>query len=131
MHGMFSIETVFLIGLIAISQPIEQSGLEASVITMENWPPYYRPSTVHVLPHAPIRWVNSTASPHSIQHDGCSNGKACAFQSAPVFSGQSYVLSGLPTGRYPYHCAIHPIMRGEIIVGDLYSHHPKQSTGAS
>jgi len=121
MQGVSSIGTAFLIGMMAVSQPIGQAVQKVSVITMENWPSYYRPSTVHVLPHAPIRWVNDTASPHSVLHDGCFTEKECAFRSGPVFPGQSYALSGLLPGRYPYHCEIHPIMRGEIIVGDLFS----------
>ena len=30
----------------------------------------------------------------------------------------AYDVPGLPAGRYPYHCGIHPIMRGQLVVTD-------------
>jgi hypothetical protein len=86
------------------------------LITMESWSPYYQPLEATVQPHSPIQWMNSTASPHTIRHDRCLTGSTCAFDSGAVPPNGTYVIPGLPPGRYSYHCEIHPIMRGELIV---------------
>ena len=92
-------------------------GFSPESINMESWAPYYRPFEATVLSHTPIQWKNPTASPHSVRHDGCTekNGP-CLFNSGAVPPNGSYQISGLAPGRYPYHCELHPIMRGELII---------------
>jgi len=92
--------------------------LKNTPIRMEHWPPYYYPHEAVVWAGVPIQWINATASPHSIQHDGCGTGKPCLFDSGKVAPGQTYTLPGLPPGRYTYHCELHPIMGGTLIVED-------------
>ena len=87
-------------------------------IRMEHWPPYYHPHEAVVWAGVPIQWINATASPHSVQHDDCGTEKPCLFDSGKVAPGKTYTLPGLPPGRYPYHCALHPIMGGLLIVED-------------
>lgn len=87
-------------------------------ITMEGQAPYYDPFQAVVPAETPIKWENPTASPHTIRHDGCVAGSRCAFDSGAVPPDGSYVIPGLAPGRYPYHCAIHPIMRGELVIRD-------------
>ncbi|MGE0472666.1 MAG: hypothetical protein AB7P17_03420 [Nitrospirales bacterium] len=36
------------------------------------------------------------------------------FDSGTISPGGSYQLPVLPPGRYPYHCTLHPIMRGVL-----------------
>lgn len=88
------------------------------VITMESWSPYYEPFEAVVQPHQPIKWMNPTASPHTIRHDACTRPGPCAFDSGAVPPDGAYIIPGLPPGRYPYHCEIHPIMRGELVVSE-------------
>ncbi len=38
------------------------------------------------------------------------------FASGSVAPNGSYTVPGLPPGRYLYHCSLHPIMRGVLIV---------------
>lgn len=87
-------------------------------IRMEHWPPYYYPHEAVVWSGVPIQWVNATASPHTVQHDACGTGNPCMFDSGKVNAGESFTLPGLPPGRYPYHCQLHPIMGGTLIVED-------------
>ena len=91
----------------------------ALTVTAENWPPYYRPAVAMVTAGAPIRIVNPTASPHTIRHDGCLENKGvCGFDSGLVAPNGNYTIPGLAPGRYSYHCELHPIMRGTLIVGE-------------
>ncbi|GJL57938.1 MAG: hypothetical protein NPIRA03_07950 [Nitrospirales bacterium] len=87
-------------------------------IRMEHFPPYYYPHEAVVWAGVPIQWINATASPHTVQHDDCGTEKPCLFDSGKVAPGKTYTLPGLPPGRYSYHCQIHPIMGGTLIVED-------------
>ncbi len=87
-------------------------------ITFETSAPYYEPQLALVSVGSPVRWVNSTASPHSIRHDDCLTNDTCAFQSIAVPPDSSFSIAPLPPGRYGYHCELHPIMRGVLIVRD-------------
>ncbi len=85
-------------------------------ITLESAYPYYRPAIARVISGTTLRWHNPTLSPHTITHDGCSANQQCMFDSGPIMPRGTFSVPGLPPGRYSYHCQIHPIMRGEIIV---------------
>ncbi len=85
-------------------------------ITLESSAPYYEPHLAIISAGVPLRWRNQTASPHSIRHDGCLSGGLCAFQSPALPPSDHFMIAPLPPGRYPYHCELHPVMRGVLIV---------------
>lgn len=87
-------------------------------IAFETTSPYYQPQIAVVKAGIPVRWVNATGSPHSVRHDGCLTEDTCAFQSIAVPPDSSYLIAPLPPGRYGYHCELHPIMRGTLVVVD-------------
>ncbi len=87
------------------------------VIRMDILWPYYHPAVAEVPTRNPIEWANPTSLPHTVTHDGCMAG-ACAFDSGPVPPGGIFSIPGLPPGRYAYHCSLHPVMRGVIVVQD-------------
>lgn len=100
-------------------QPVTPPQLPQFLITLDSWSPYYSPASATVPPNTPVRWDNPTASPHTITHDGCVTEEGgCAFDSGSVPPGGAYTIPGLPPGKYPYHCRLHPIMRGTLIVGE-------------
>ncbi len=81
--------------------------------------PYYHPAVAQVPTRTPIEWANPTSLPHTVTHDGCAAG-ACAFDSGPVRPGGIFSLPGLAPGRYAYHCSLHPVMRGVLVVQDQH-----------
>ena len=85
-------------------------------ITFETTSPYYHPQVAFVSTGTPVRWVNATGSPHSVRHDGCLTDDHCAFQSIAVPPDSSFLIAPLPPGRYGYHCELHPVMRGTLVV---------------
>lgn len=98
-------------------QPVDIGAHTPGVtVAMNDWEPYYQPFVAVVSPQTPVRWVNSTPSPHSVRHDGCKTEGPCLFNSGAVAPDEQFVLPGLPPGRYPYHCELHPIMRGMLVV---------------
>jgi plastocyanin len=90
-------------------------------IAFQSSPPYYEPAVAVVPMGAPIRWVNTTASFHSVRHDACVEDEPCPFQSIAIPPDSSFVVAPLPPGRYSYHCELHPIMRGTLLVIDAFS----------
>lgn len=88
-------------------------------IVMEDGSPYYVPVTATVASGHPIRWDNPTPTHHTVTHTGClEEGPSCLFDSGTVPPGSQFTIPGLPAGRYAYHCRIHPIMRGMLVVID-------------
>ena len=92
-----------------------------TAIIIESGSPYFVPKSATVSSGAPIRWDNPTATDHTITHGGCmEDGNTCAFDSGIVRPNGSFTLQGLPPGRYPYFCRLHPIMHGVVIVEDTF-----------
>jgi plastocyanin len=85
-------------------------------IAFETTSPYYHPRVAIVSAGTPIRWLNGTASHHTVRHDGCLTDETCAFQSAAVAPDGQFVIAPLPPGLYAYHCELHPIMRGTLVI---------------
>ena len=91
-------------------------------ILMENGSPYYIPATATVSSGMAIRWDNPTPTHHTVTHTDCAKEeRLCLFDSGTVAPGGHFTVPGLPVGRYPYHCGIHPIMRGQLVVTDDFS----------
>ncbi len=87
-------------------------------IQMESWSPYFAPVTATVTAGNPIRWENPTGSHHTITHDGCRGTGTCAFDSGSIGPDGVFEIAELPPGLYPYHCTLHPIMRGTVVIVD-------------
>lgn len=85
-------------------------------ILIDGLSPYYSPYVASVVTGSPVVWTNPTPSPHTVTHDGCRDSGPCMFDSGAILPGGSYQLPILPPGRYPYHCTLHPIMRGILEV---------------
>lgn len=85
---------------------------------MESWSPYFAPVAATVTAGSTIRWENPTGSHHTITHDGCRGTGECAFDSGSIGPDGVFEISGLPAGLYPYHCRLHPIMRGTLVIVD-------------
>ncbi len=97
-------------------------------ITFQSSAPYYEPQEAIVPMGIPIRWVNATASFHSVRHDACVDEEPCPFQSIAIPPHDSFVVAPLPPGRYTYHCELHPIMRGTLLVIDASSARVKEAS---
>ena len=85
-------------------------------IVMEGEAPYFFPSKAMVPSGVTIRWHNPTATYHTATHDGCVTEGPCLFDTGSLEPNGTYTVPSLPPGRYPYHCQVHPIMRGMLTV---------------
>lgn len=103
--------------VVGVAEPVTPDNrMTPAEITLESSAPYYEPRIAIVSAGVPLRWRNETASPHSIRHDGCLGDGICAFQSPALPPSDHFMIAPLPPGRYPYHCELHPVMRGVLIV---------------
>lgn len=112
---------IFLLAGLAGISPCSLA-LETSLptrIMMEDGSPYYVPIAPTIVSNTPIRWDNPTPTHHTVTHSGCIEDEgSCLFDSGAVSPGSSFSVPGLQAGHYTYHCRIHPIMRGRLVVTD-------------
>ena len=99
-------------------------------IAFQSSAPYYEPMEAVVPMGMAIRWVNATASFHSVRQDACIDEEPCPFQSIAISPASSFIVAPLPPGRYAYHCELHPIMRGTLQVIDASSTDVKEERHA-
>ncbi len=70
----------------------------------------YKPSTLTVAKGTIIKWVNKDNMPHTVTSD------SGAFQSGLMQEGDFFTYQFDTAGNFPYHCKLHPSMKGGIIV---------------
>ncbi len=100
----------------SLALPITAMGI-ATQIMIEDGSPYFAPSKAIATSGSPVSWYNPTPTDHTVTHNGCvEDGTPCLFDSGVIPPGEQFSVPGLPPGRYPYHCRIHPIMRGVLTV---------------
>lgn len=70
----------------------------------------FAPNPLTVAPGTTVTWVNQDDIPHSIYCE------VLNLHSPPLDTGESFAHSFERPGRFDYICAIHPHMRGQIVV---------------
>jgi plastocyanin len=78
----------------------------AAAVTIQNFT--FSPSPLTVSVGTTVAWTNMDSVDHQI--------KSTTFNSSPLPKGQTYSFTFTTAGTYDYSCAIHPTMRGQIIV---------------
>ena len=70
----------------------------------------YAPRTITVNAGATVRWTNADAAPHTV------TATSGSFTSKSLAKGGVYTRRFAKAGRYGYLCAIHPAMKGTVVV---------------
>ena len=83
-------------------------GAEDAVIGIDNFA--FTPQTLRVKAGAPVTFVNHDDIPHLV---AASDGK---YRSEALDTEERYVITFDKTGEYDYFCALHPHMKGKVIV---------------
>jgi amicyanin len=84
-------------------------------ITIQNFA--FNPPSLSISAGTTVTWTNQDTVQHQIINDATSTfGQGQQFESNPLGQGQSYSFTFNEIGTYPYHCNIHPSMKGTIIV---------------
>ena len=81
---------------------------EEAVVRIDNFT--FNPAEITVQPGTLVVWENGDDIPHVVVED---NAK---FRSAALDSGEKFSLAFTDPGEINYFCALHPHMKGKIIV---------------
>jgi plastocyanin len=73
----------------------------------------FSPATLTVKTGTTVSWTNADGASHTVVSDA---GAPVAFTSPSLATGSSFPFTFTEAGTYPYHCSIHPSMKGTIIV---------------
>ncbi|MBF6055432.1 hypothetical protein AF335_08655 [Streptomyces eurocidicus] len=70
----------------------------------------FDPSSVTVHPGDTVRWINKGGTDHTSTSD------TGLWDSLRIAPGESFRRTFGTAGTFPYHCAIHPSMKGTVTV---------------
>jgi plastocyanin len=70
----------------------------------------FNPASITVKMGESVTWTNQDGVTHTVVAD---NGE---FKSGDVAPGGTFTFTFDKAGTYPYHCTIHPTMKGTVIV---------------
>jgi plastocyanin len=71
----------------------------------------FSPSTITINQGDTITWTNMDSSTHTVTSDSGSE-----LASGNIPDGQTFSHTFNTVGTFDYHCSIHPMMKGEVIV---------------
>jgi plastocyanin len=81
----------------------------ASTVTIQNFA--FTPASITVPKGTTVTWVNEDSANHLIVSD-----TQGTFTSNSLPKGAKYSFKFDTPGTYPYHCSLHPSMKGTVIV---------------
>jgi plastocyanin len=96
------------------------TNLGANAVAIQNFA--FNPATLNVQVGTKVTWKNLDSTAHHVVSD------TGAFDSGVLNNGQSYSFTFNQAGNYPYHCSIHPSMKGTIVVTTTAPSNPSTST---
>lgn len=109
---------VFLLSPVS-TQPILWASSPQIAIQAE--PPFFSPNHLNIRLDTALTWKNHTREAHSIVADDCLSRSQCSFDSGVIRPDHQFVLTRLAPGQYPYHCGLHPFMRGLLTIHTPHS----------
>jgi plastocyanin len=71
---------------------------------------YFNPKRITVTKGTTVHWTNKSSHRHTVTSD------TGLWESGELDPGGTYSRTFNETGTYPYHCAIHPLMKAEVVV---------------
>jgi plastocyanin len=71
----------------------------------------FKPAHITIKRGTKVRWINKDSTSHTVTAN-----KKRSFDSGRLGPGKSYTHTFKSAGKKPYHCEIHPHMKGRITV---------------
>ncbi|HQN89715.1 MAG TPA: cupredoxin domain-containing protein [Methanoregulaceae archaeon] len=97
----------------ATTPPTQVPG--TTTVTIQNFA--FSPPELTVSQGATVTWVNKDAADHQIVSDASgADAVGNLFKSPILPKDGSFTFTFTTPGTYPYHCSIHPSMKGSITV---------------
>jgi plastocyanin len=92
-----------------------QTPSQGNAVSIQNFA--FVPPTLQVAAGTTVTWTNLDAVDHQIINDATAQAaQGALFMSNPLPQGATYSFTFTTAGTYPYHCNIHPSMKGTITV---------------
>ena len=91
-----------------VNNPPENSAASNITVNIKNFS--FNPFALNINQGDTVVWTNQDSVPHQLVS------VSSAFSSGFLSNGQSFSFTFSQSGTYSYHCAIHPSMKGEIVV---------------
>lgn len=88
--------------------PSPTTNQTAGAVTIQNFA--FSPASLTIKKGESVTWTNQDSAPHQIVSD------SGTFQGNTISQGQTYFFTFDTAGQFPYHCSIHPSMKGTIVV---------------
>ncbi len=82
----------------------------------------FQPQQITISTGSELTWINQDSVNHTVVGDG--TGPGGDFQSKTLQPGEEFSFIFDQPGNYPYHCSIHPSMKGTVIVTGLATPNP-------
>lgn len=79
----------------------------------------FAPQTLTIAGGGIVRWINADVANHQISSGGVERDRPRPdgrISSPLLFRGDEFTVTVTTPGEYPYHCAVHPFMRGTVVV---------------
>lgn len=80
----------------------------ANAVTIQNYA--FSPSTITVKVGDSVTWTNQDSTAHTATADDGS------FDTGVLSQGASKTVTFSKAGTFPYHCSMHPYMKGTVVV---------------
>jgi plastocyanin len=97
------------------AEPVIRAAASGAVI-IENF--LYAPATIEIAAGDTVTWTNRDEEPHTATGNGGS------FNTGNLGRGESGSHTFSSAGRFPYICALHPSMRGTVVVAGAAAESP-------
>jgi uncharacterized protein (TIGR03118 family) len=105
-HGLFG--NIQAMDPTSASDPATTSAAQPFVVNIANFA--FSPAGITVPAGTQIQWTNQDNTAHTVTADNS------GFKSGALDQNQMFSQTLAQPGTYPYHCSIHPFMKGQIIV---------------
>lgn len=92
----------------AASQPSQNQSLPGNQKTVNISNFSFQPTPLDIPVGTTVVWTNNDSVMHQIKSD--------TFNSQPLSQGDTFSFTFQTAGTYDYSCAIHPSMKGQIVV---------------
>ena len=84
-------------------------------VTIQNFA--FTPASTTVPKGTSVTWVNQDTANHQVVNDAQGTiAQGALFTSSSFPKGASYSFKFDSPGTYPYHCSLHPAMKGTVVV---------------
>jgi plastocyanin len=106
MKGLgFLIGVTFLVAGLAVAQEPQAA---RTAIAIEGFA--FKPGEMNVSPGAEVTWTNKDGASHTVTASDKS------FDSGALGNGKTFKQKFAKAGTFDYACAIHPSMKGKVVV---------------